>query len=164
MHVHFLSPTQLYANAPPPQKKHQRHHTPPCQHTSTTDTNTALPPQLLTCTFSTPQGMACVYSTLLQVEHTGTYTCTPFLYLSVYSIGDEIPRGREAIGWHLSVYWKDDKQFYKGQVSDWDPASDKHQVGRAVYACTDACNQLVWGPRQLWGGGGKGKMQHEHIT
>jgi hypothetical protein len=68
-----------------------------------------------------------------------------------------MPRGREAIGWHLSVYWKDDKQFYKGQVSDYDPTSDKHQVcvwGGALTDTWSASRQEGWGGPASRGEGG----------
>jgi hypothetical protein len=44
--------------------------------------------------------------------------------------GDEVPKGRDALGWHVAVYWKDDKQFYTGQVVDFDANAGKHKVWR----------------------------------
>jgi hypothetical protein len=52
-----------------------------------------------------------------------------------------VPKARDALGWHVSVYWKDDKQFYHGQVAEFDASSGKHKVcvsggGRASGMCT----------------------------
>jgi hypothetical protein len=51
------------------------------------------------------------------------------LWCSTLSAGDEVPKARDALGWHIAVYWKDDKQFYPGQVADFDPSNGKHKVG-----------------------------------
>jgi hypothetical protein len=42
--------------------------------------------------------------------------------------GEEVPKARDALGWHIAVYWKDDKQFYPGQVADFDASNGKHKV------------------------------------
>jgi hypothetical protein len=44
-----------------------------------------------------------------------------------------VPKGRDALGWHVAVYWKDDKQFYTGQVVDYDANAGKHKVGVGVW-------------------------------
>lgn len=55
-----------------------------------------------------------------------------------------MPKGRDALGWHVAVYWKDDKQFYTGQVVDYDANAGKHKVGVGVWGggCCCALFQL----------------------
>lgn len=54
---------------------------------------------------------------------------TPWHACGCVHTGDEVPKARDALGWHVSVYWKDDKQFYHGQVAEYDASSGKHKVG-----------------------------------
>jgi hypothetical protein len=44
--------------------------------------------------------------------------------------GDEVPKGRDAIGWRIAVYWKDDRTFYEGQVYDYEASTGRHKVTR----------------------------------
>lgn len=50
------------------------------------------------------------------------------MLLHPHPAGDEVPKARDALGWHIAVYWKDDKQFYPGQVADFDTSNGKHKV------------------------------------
>jgi hypothetical protein len=60
------------------------------------------------------------------------------------STADDVSKkgGHDAVGWHLAVYWKDDKQFYQGQVADYNPASGKHKVGCFLGASQFECVKL----------------------
>eukprot|EP00775_Hariotina_reticulata_P003944 gene3944-4198_t len=42
--------------------------------------------------------------------------------------GDEVPKGRDAIGWRIAVYWKDDRMFYEGEVCDYEASTGRHKV------------------------------------
>ncbi|WIA16327.1 hypothetical protein OEZ85_013026 [Tetradesmus obliquus] len=42
--------------------------------------------------------------------------------------GDEVPKGRDAVGWRVAVYWKDDHTFYEGTLADYEPSSARHKV------------------------------------
>ena len=50
----------------------------------------------------------------------------PILYFQ--SPGEDIPKGREAIGWRIAVYWKDDRTFYDGEIKDFDNSTGRHKV------------------------------------
>lgn len=73
--------------------------------------------------------------------------------------GDEVPKARDALGWHVSVYWKDDKQFYHGQVAEYDASSGKHMVGGRVLAGRLAHAHTVAHSGQDERGGGGGWRQ-----
>ncbi|WIA36524.1 hypothetical protein OEZ86_007818 [Tetradesmus obliquus] len=42
--------------------------------------------------------------------------------------GDDVPKGRDAVGWRMAVYWKDDRTFYEGTLADYEPSSARHKV------------------------------------
>lgn len=72
--------------------------------------------------------------------------------------GDEVPKARDALGWHVSVYWKDDKQFYHGQVAEYDASSGKHMVGGRVLAGRLAhAHTVAHSGQDERGGGGAAK-------
>lgn len=43
-------------------------------------------------------------------------------------VGDDVPKGRDAVGWHIAVYWKDDKTFYGGEIIDFENSTGRHKV------------------------------------
>eukprot|EP00878_Enallax_costatus_P031057 GHUV01033893.1.p1 GENE.GHUV01033893.1~~GHUV01033893.1.p1 ORF type:complete len:108 (-),score=15.23 GHUV01033893.1:792-1115(-) len=44
-------------------------------------------------------------------------------------VGDDVPKGRDAVGWHIAVYWKDDRTFYEGEIIDFENSAGRHKVG-----------------------------------
>jgi hypothetical protein len=45
-----------------------------------------------------------------------------------FAAGDDVPKGRDAVGWRVAVYWKDDRTFYEGELADYEPSSGRHKV------------------------------------
>lgn len=41
---------------------------------------------------------------------------------------EDLPKGRDAIGWRIAVYWRDDRTFYEGEVVEYDNGTGKHRV------------------------------------
>lgn len=68
-----------------------------------------------------------VLTAVVRCPDTVAFCCRPAV--PVPSSGEDVPKARDALGWHVSVYWKDDKQFYNGQVVDFDATTCKHKVG-----------------------------------
>jgi hypothetical protein len=42
--------------------------------------------------------------------------------------GDDVPKGRDAVGWRVAVYWKDDRTFYEGELADYEASTGRHKV------------------------------------
>lgn len=53
---------------------------------------------------------------------------SPIIYVWCCSAGEDLPKGRDAIGWRVAVYWKDDRTFYEGDVRDFDNSTGRHKV------------------------------------
>lgn len=61
--------------------------------------------------------------------------------------GDDVPKGRDAVGWRVAVYWKDDRTFYEGTLADYEPSSARHKVRielniAVVVLSHDTCGSL----------------------
>lgn len=78
--------------------------------------------------------------------------CTPARIASAWSSrlrarrvppGEEAPKGRDALGWRIAVYWKDDRLFYEGRLNDYEPATGRHKV------CVPGLLQGAPGPARL---------------
>jgi hypothetical protein len=41
---------------------------------------------------------------------------------------EDLPKGRDAIGWRIAVYWRDDRTFYEGEIVEYDNGTGKHRV------------------------------------
>jgi hypothetical protein len=49
--------------------------------------------------------------------------------------GDDVPKGRDAVGWRIAVYWKDDRTFYEGELADYEPSAGRHKVRGVLTLC-----------------------------
>ncbi|KAK9824439.1 hypothetical protein WJX72_010256 [[Myrmecia] bisecta] len=51
--------------------------------------------------------------------------------------GEPAPEGRQAEGWRVGVYWKEDTIFYDGEIIGYDPSTGRHEIlyddGEAEY-------------------------------
>lgn len=65
---------------------------------------------------------------LLQ-EHVTWYRPARHTYTSAGLCSDDnIPSGRNAIGWRIAVYWKEDMMFYDARIIGYDNATGRHQI------------------------------------
>lgn len=51
------------------------------------------------------------------------------VFAGVPMTGDDVPKGRDALGWRIAVYWKDDRMFYEGEIIDFENSTGRHKVG-----------------------------------
>lgn len=65
----------------------------------------------------------------LREEYVTWYKPARHTYTSAGLCSDEtIPSGRNAIGWRVAIYWKDDMVFYDARIIGYDNATGRHQV------------------------------------
>eukprot|EP00210_Caulerpa_lentillifera_P003257 g3109.t1 len=61
--------------------------------------------------------------------------------------GEAIPSGKNAVGWKISVFWKDDVKFYDGRITKYDGSTGRHRV---LYDDNDTEVLSLWSEKVIW--------------